>query len=274
MKSKLSLVALLIITGALLFGSTYLSIVGENWTNEVEIPISEHFSWGIQLGNASPQLGVIYKESWVKYSTGFFKLKTREGNFSVKFYIGERISLSTTLIEGTYTPPVYSQQFNTLQVDSDGNYRLFSYNTYRIPLGKWSLGLKLLNIRDNQNNIRYLQSYLFMKDFSRSIRLGFLGNTFALGVDLVSIGSLGELGYGPGLCYDFDTGKIGLTAQWSFPLNLEGMSLIGETMVFFKNGAVDTKINFRTPGGKNVLLFGVGFSNLTPKEIFFELMVR
>ncbi|MBO8166154.1 MAG: hypothetical protein DRP32_00915 [Thermotogae bacterium] len=257
-----------------LFGATYLSLMNENWKNEVVFPLSERFSWGLELGNSTPRMGILYSESWADFSTGFFKIKTRDGSFSLGLYLGEEVSLSTTLIRGTYTPPVYSQSFSKIQVTSDGKYHLFSYSNYRIPLGKWSLGANVLSIKNKDTSISYLKTYAFIKDFNRSFRLSFNNGIIDLGMDLVTIGSLGELGYGAGLCYDFNNRALGISAHWVFPVSLESGNLTGDLMVFIKTDGVNTKLGFRTPGGKNLLIFGIGFENYIPEEFFLGLMVN
>ncbi|OAA30115.1 hypothetical protein AT15_00955 [Kosmotoga arenicorallina S304] len=265
---------LLLVLSLTLFGETYLSLIDESWKTEVTFPLSKKLNWGIAMGNTAPRIGILYTENWADYSTGFFKVKTRDGSFSLGLYFGEGISVSTTLIQGSYSPPIYSQSFNKIQLASDGKFHRFSYGNYRVPLGKWSLGANMLSIKDESTKVNYLKAYVFVKDFNRSFRLSLNGGILNLGVDLATIGSLGELGYGGGVCYDFSKRAPGLSAHWVFPVSLESGNFTGEIKMFVKTDGVNTKLSFRTPGGKNLLIFGLGFENFTLDEFFLGLMVN
>lgn len=268
------IILLLLVFPLTLFGETYLSLINEVWKTEVTFPLSKNLNWGIVMGKSAPKIGILYSESWADFSTGFLKVKTRDGSFSLGLYFGEEISVSTTLIQGSYSPPIYSRSFNKIQLASDGKFHRFSYSDYRIPLGKWSLGANLLSIKDESTKISYLKAYVFIKDFNRSFRLSLNSRIFNLGVDLTTIGSLGELGYGAGLCYDFRKKTPGLSAHWIFPVALESRALTGELKIFVKTDAVNTKLSFRTPGGKGLFIFGFGFEDFTPNEFFLGLMVN
>ncbi|MDI3524021.1 hypothetical protein [Kosmotoga sp.] len=245
------------------------------WSAEFELPLFfDSLGLNISLFSGNPYLGVYYHDSWEEYSTGFFKIKVKDGNLFFGIIASDTGDFCAygRLVSNSYKAPLFSHSYNEVYLFSNGGYRSYSRVNLRMPIGAFNTGVRVINRSDNNSKFWDSELYFFAKDFSRSFRLFLTESWVQLTLDIETIDSLGELGYGAGIGASIAEFSPGIALYLNRLVKIGTTNLTVSAKMFIGLDEVKTHLLVSNLGNRELFALGIGLNNLDVVTMFVRFI--
>lgn len=241
--------------------------------SDLYFPVFENIYFLGSISDKSIGGGVALDFNWEKYSTGFLKIKENDGSFGFGIKYLEDITLFSNFEFNNSKIPFFSHSYFDGSIKLNKDFSLYTRNWIRLPIVVINIGGQLVTYNKNDYSFNDLSTYIFNPDWKRSIRFKYIDKSAILGLDLHTSDTLGEFGYGGGVCYNFENKKIGLSLFANLKADMKISKFTLSPTVVFTSDNVLLQLLITRLGVKETFSMGITVDDFKIKGFFlrFEL---
>lgn len=264
---------LLLISVVILSAETQIKLNNAGWSVSADIRAYEDIYLTLALASGTPYVGVTYVDRWEEFSTGFLKLKTRDGVFRGSILAShEGLFMGVRYVTNTNQIPVFSHTTLELELSTVGDMKYLVRNRVRLPLGQLNGGLSVFLYREDSFSFNDIGLYLYAKEYERSVRIRNAETNVVATVDLKTNDSLGEVGYGIGIGMNYLSFDLGLAFAGNFIVPAGDLRLMLSPTVMVSLRGIDAQMLISKLGNDDSIFAGISVTNFSLNGIFMRLV--
>ncbi|HOY26723.1 MAG TPA: hypothetical protein PKU79_09195, partial [Mesotoga sp.] len=112
---------IVILVCSLSLSQTQIQFTNRGWSLSTDIKAYENFHLTLALASGMPYVGITYKDHWEEFSSGFLKMKIRDGDFRGSILAShEGLYVGARYVSNTNQIPVFSHSLLELELSSLG----------------------------------------------------------------------------------------------------------------------------------------------------------
>ncbi len=249
------------------------NISKNNFETDLYFPVYENIYIVGSFTDETIGGGVAFDFNWEDYSTGFLKIKEKDGSLGLGIKYIDGITLFGDFEFNNNKLPFFTHSYFDGKVSLNKDFRVYTRNWIRLPFVIFNLGGQLVTFNENEYNFIDLNSYLFNSDWKKSMRFKYIDNSAILGIDLETNDTLGEFGYGGGIGYNFYNKQIGVAVYANIKADMKISKFSLYPTVIFTKDDVLMQLLITRLGVKETFSMGITIENFEIKGFFlrFEL---
>lgn len=252
--------------------ATQVQLSNDGWGVSTDIKAYGKLYLTLSLASGVPYVGLTFKDHWEEFSTGFIKLKVKEGYFSGSLLASyEGLFMDVRYVSNSNQIPVFSHSLLELELSSNGDKKYLVRNWYRLPLGQINGGLSTLLYRINDFSFNDVGLYLYAKEFERSLRVKNAHTNVIATVDLKTNDSLGEMGYGLGIGMNYMSFDLGAAFSGNFIVPAGEIKLILSPTIMVSMRGLDAQLLISKLGNDDSIYAGISVTNFKLNGVFMRL---
>ncbi|HAY98630.1 MULTISPECIES: hypothetical protein [unclassified Mesotoga] len=272
MKKRLCLF-IVVFLGVLIFSEIQIKLNNAGWSVSADIRAYEDIYLTLALASGIPYVGVTYVDTWEEYSTGFLKLKIKDGLFRGSLLASnEGLFMGVRYVTNTNQIPIFSHTTLELELSTVGKMKYLARNWVRLPLGQLNGGLNVFLHGEDSFSFNDIGLYLYAKEYERSLRIKNAESNVVATVDLKTNDSLGEVGYGIGIGMNYLSFDLGVAFAGNFIVPAGDLRLMLSPTVMVSMRGIDAQMLISKLGSDDSVFAGISVTNFNLNGIFMRLV--